>query len=182
MKVHIITDTHFGHEKLTEMGVRPPKFTEDILNKLGHLMPVDMLIHLGDFCIGNDAAWHEAFFKALPPGSMKKVLVRGNHDHKGNAWYLSHGWDFVCDSFRLKFNGKDIVFTHEPLWPSVGDLNIHGHLHDNDHRLMGDMLNYYDQKYHRKLAIENTRYKAVDLDYFIRLSTPKDLTKETLGV
>lgn len=186
MKVHIITDTHLGHSRLTEMGVRPAGFTEEILKRLSHIQNIDMLIHLGDFCIGDDIAWHEKFFKALDP-KMKKILVRGNHDHKGNAWYISHGWDFVCDRFRMRFNGKDILFSHEPSDYEGSDLNIHGHLHNNDHR-SERYLGSYDPNFNRLLAIENTKYRAVDLDYFIRSSTPlrdvhtKELTKESKGV
>lgn len=180
MKVQLITDTHFGHDKLVELAGRPSFFSEDILNKVGVMPEHDLLIHLGDFCIGNDAEWHERFFK-LKPKNARWVLVRGNHDHKGNSWYLSHGWDFVCDDFHICFNGEDILFSHEPMLRDGSEYNVHGHFHNNSHR-DSDYEAFYDPTFHRKLALEETNYRPVSLEPFLRLYPTKGLTKEPKAV
>lgn len=132
MKIFLITDTHLNHDKLVEFG-RPKDFQDRIKKGLKYLKDDAVLIHLGDVCIGNDAE-NNKFFTDL---KCKKILVKGNHDNKSNSWYLSNGWDFVCDSFTMKFHGKRLLFTHIPVPDSEDfDFNIHGHLHGNNHREM----------------------------------------------
>jgi len=131
MKVYAISDTHFNHKKLIEYG-RPVDFEEQILKNLEKLQG-DLLIHCGDFCIGKNAESMERYMEAAK-GFKKKILVRGNHDPQSDAWYIEHGFDFVCDSFVNTFFGKKILFTHIPAKRSAFDYNIHGHLHGNAHR------------------------------------------------
>lgn len=89
MKVYATTDTHFGHEKLKTMGEgRPDDYNEKMLKNFNKVQG-DILIHCGDFCIGEDVKWHEEFFKATAK-IKRKILVRGNHDHKSNSWYYDH--------------------------------------------------------------------------------------------
>lgn len=184
-KIYLITDTHFGHEKMQIYCNRPKGFEELIIRNLMQVKP-DILIHLGDFCIGGDEYWHEKFMGVV---NCKKWLIRGNHDRKSNAWYLSHGWDWVGHKFQDRFLGKNIMFSHSPvrytdmqsaLWGSDSfDINIHGHFHNNLHRLLEGIFVVEGEKErneidlanltprHKLLAIEETDYKAVSLDKFI---------------
>ena len=161
MSFYIITDTHFGHYKLTEYNARPQQFTEKILNNLStfKFSSSDVLIHLGDFCIGNDEMWTNAFMTIVP---CKKWLILGNHDRKSISWYLSHGWDFVGESFEMKYGGFNILFSHVPRrnsdYPSI-DFNIHGHLHNNVHRAEEESFIHPD--FNVLLAIENTNYNPI---------------------
>lgn len=59
MKIWITTDTHFGHDMLIQYG-RPTDFSERIFKGLEQVSPGDMLIHLGDFCIGKDEEMAQA--------------------------------------------------------------------------------------------------------------------------
>ena len=157
---YIITDTHFGHELMfsPEIG-RPKDFNEKLFKAMSQLKDGDILIHLGDICIGNDREAHEKYIKPL---KCKKFLVRGNHDKKSNNWYLDNGWDFVCDSFTWTYHGKKILFTHIPMpWDGVSDLNIHGHLHNCGHR------NSAPLSFNKLLACEINGYKPVSLNSFI---------------
>lgn len=165
MKVWLTTDTHFGHKRMVEFG-RPEDHSERQLKYLvSEVKPGDMLIHLGDFCIGNDQFWMEDFVNATP--DVKRILVRGNHDHRSNSWYIDHGFHFVCHLFADTYFGKRILFTHIPWIKTNGfDFNIHGHLHTQDHRL-SETADYYDPKYNLKLAVEETDYKPVTLESFI---------------
>ena len=132
MNFWIITDTHFGHEAMHHYCDRPEGFEKLIFDNLRHFTNKDdVLIHLGDFCIGVDYIWHEQFMKVC---HCKKWLIKGNHDSKTNSWYMKHGWDFVADEVRLKMYGKTVILTHRPIdVHGENTVNIHGHFHNTDH-------------------------------------------------
>lgn len=163
-KIWLITDTHYNHKKLIEKG-RPADFEHKLSIGCGVIEENDVLIHLGDVCIGLDEQMHDVYVKGI---KGTKILVKGNHDNKSNTWYLEHGWDFVCESFVMKLFGKKVEFSHMPLPKRDGiDMNIHGHWHDNDHR-KHESYHFYDDTYHKLLAIEYTNYKPVEItDKFI---------------
>ena len=166
--IWIITDTHFGHDKMVEYCGRPEDHSERILENLSTMLkPADTLIHLGDFCIGNDADWARRFVQATP--LVKHILVRGNHDHKSDNWYTTNAFDFVCEEFSNKYFGKRILFSHIPQAKNEKyELNIHGHFHNADHRRTEPELQaLYDNNYHKLLAIEYTDLKPVKLEKFL---------------
>jgi calcineurin-like phosphoesterase family protein len=176
-KTWIITDTHFGHANMVQYCGRPEDFSNTIFNNLFKMIqPNDLLIHLGDICIGNDSLWHER----LSVIDCKKVLVRGNHDKKSDNWYMTHGWDFVCDNFSTTFLGKKILFSHMPRPVQLYDFNIHGHFHNDLHRLLDRQWVVPDEeernkevletltKNHINISIEETNYKPVLLDTIIK--------------
>ncbi len=179
MKIYLITDTHFGHDKMVKYCGRPADFANKIIDGLEVIKEDDVLIHLGDFCIGNELSYHE-FFMNNTKG--KKWLIKGNHDHKSNSWYLDHGWDFVGEHMYDFYFGKKILFSHAPKkWDGYYDINIHGHFHNTLHRLLEgkyvvdgekernkeDLAVLTDK--HKLLAIEYTDYKPVLLENFIKL-------------
>lgn len=167
MKIYAISDTHFGHHKLEEKYGRMSGFGAEILNNIEKVHG-DLLIHCGDFCMGDDAR-HHAEFMNFAKGFKRKVLVLGNHDHKSSAWYIEQGWDFVCEAFTERYFGKNILFTHIPQPKMFNtDFNVHGHMHGNTHRLVGDIVKYYEPGgYHRDLAPELHDYRPVSLDKLI---------------
>lgn len=175
--IWITTDTHFGHDKLVEYSSRPENFSELVMENLKkNIQKGDILIHLGDICIGNDEQWHARLFGNLP--KITRILCKGNHDNKSNSWYLDHGWDFVCESFTDEFFGIKVSFSHEPI-DGVKNINIHGHFHNNLHRLLegkyvvegekerNEKVLAILTKNHKLLAIENTKYKPVLLQDFL---------------
>ena len=129
MKYWITTDTHFGHDKMPEYCGRPENFSSRILTGFLKIPEGDVLIHLGDVCIGKDEYHNDVMQSHL---SCKTWLVRGNHDKKSDSWYMAHGWDFVATGIRMIQHGKKVLLSHVPQ-PDDGwfDLNIHGHLHNN---------------------------------------------------
>lgn len=128
----IISDTHFNHGKLVESGYRKEGFESTILTNCEKCFNHgDVIIHLGDLSFYQHGYW-SLLYTGLPGIHW---LVRGNHDKKTNSWYLSHGWRFVGESITLDIYGKRCVFTHEPLEEKGDfDINIHGHLHNLQHR------------------------------------------------
>lgn len=161
MRYWLCSDTHFGHDKMKEYCYRPDGFEYKIQKSFEQIKPKDVLIHLGDVCIGNDEKWHEMMIKYLP---CKKWLIRGNHDHKSYNWYLEHGWDFVADSMSMVYSGKKILFTHIPtLYDKARyDLNIHGHLHNNRHRGSIEDFGFADRIY-KLISLEFSNYQIINL-------------------
>jgi len=132
MNYWIITDTHFGHEKMYEYCDRPVGFEEKILRSMSVVGVYDIVIHLGDVCIGNDDDWHRRFKLSIT--GAKRWLIRGNHDRKSNSWYHDRGWDFVGDRIDLSVFGKKIILTHAPVFEEGEYTNIHGHFHNKPGR------------------------------------------------
>lgn len=177
MKIYLITDTHFNHDRMIEYCNRPKNFEEMIWSGLRIINPNDLLIHLGDVCIGNDKETH---LKLMGRVQCKKILIRGNHDRKSNNWYLENGWDFVCKTFSDIYFGKKILFSHEPHEDIGFDINIHGHFHNTLYRLKrGEYVIEGEQDRnetnlavltdkHKLLALEYTDYKPVDLEKFLK--------------
>lgn len=168
MKYWIITDTHFNHKNIIEWTQRPQNFEAQILNGLMMLGKNDVLIHLGDVCVGKDSLAHKTFIQPL---DCKKILCRGNHDRKSTSWYIKHGWDFVCDKFSMKYGGRDLVFSHIPVPPSMSreDYNIHGHFHNNDHRSTEpEIAAIYDESFHHLMALEIDGYHPVSLSWLVQ--------------
>lgn len=173
--IWITTDTHFGHRNMEIYCKRPHDFENRISKGLFNACKFgDILIHLGDVCIGKDEYWHNS---CIIPLNCKKWLIRGNHDKKSNTWYLSHGWDFVGEEFVLRYGNKNILFSHEPLPKRENiDVNIHGHIHNHLERLLNkefvveheqernaNWLNDYDKNYHKLISLEETNYQPTNL-------------------
>lgn len=161
MNYWLISDTHFNHTKLTEWGGRSGDWQEQIWKGLKAIPKDDILIHLGDICIGNDEEIHAKLWEEV---LCAKILVRGNHDKKSIDWYLAHGWDFVVDAFKLDYFGQQIMFSHRPLPLDVWNItkNVHGHTHGNLHRAE-EYSAYYDKSYHVDISPELAGYAPLRL-------------------
>ncbi len=136
MRILITSDTHFGHTSMLTLCNRPVNYGAKLLDSFEQMVtPQTTVIHLGDVCIGNDAAHHARMMEEKRLGGARnRWLVRGNHDGKSNNWYLNAGWNWVGRSMSLKMFGHNILLTHAPASPEVLDaggytLNVHGHLH-----------------------------------------------------
>ena len=173
MKVYLISDTHFNHDMIATYCHRPENFTEILMKRWNETVtPNDLVIHLGDFLIGNKQRASE-ILKNL---HGQKVLVRGNHDEShSNTWWISQGFAFSCDA--MEFRG--CWLTHRPscmLPPGSGcRVNIHGHLHNVWHGfapsefkpyLMSDSARL-KHPWHRLFAVEYTDYRPVEFNKFL---------------
>lgn len=159
MKIWLITDTHFNHERIKELSGRPDDFTERTLKNWSKMVGEnDLTIHLGDVIFSRASELTEMM--ARIPG--RKVLVMGNHDRKPN-WYMNHGFDFACYRFELKHT----LFVHEPQFslPENCVRVIHGHLHNDTHR--ADEYPESIPEYNHLLSLEKEEYKPVLLEDFI---------------
>ena len=167
-KFWILTDTHFGHDKIREYCNRPADYNNKIIKGLACIKPKDVLIFLGDFCWGNDSAWHDLFVSAC---KGKRWFIRGNHDKQSNSWYLRHGWHSVVSELVLKMYGKTIVLSHEPIHLTRGeegyDINVHGHFHNKkDHPGMVSAK--------QQLVYIEHNYRPIDLRKIIERKTDEN--------
>jgi calcineurin-like phosphoesterase family protein len=155
-KTWIVTDTHFNHKAMVLNGWRPADYEARLMKNWSHLVAEqDKVIHLGDVIIGMNGTLKD-LLDCLPG---RKYLVRGNHDHESDDWYMSHGFDFACQG--LVYGG--VYFSHAPSFtlPFGTDLNVHGHLHDMKHR--GDNI----PAHCKLLSMEFTDYCPVLFDEFV---------------
>ena len=165
-RIWLITDTHFNHKELIPDCGRPENFEKLIYKGLNLIGEKDILVHLGDICVGGDRQVHEDIIKPL---KFTKILVRGNHDGKSDNWYLNHGWDFVCERFQDTYFGKRILFSHMPIaWNEDYDINIHGHFHNINEKYHEPELKAIKNSYQTLLAVEYTEYEPVLLEKFLQ--------------
>lgn len=160
----LISDTHFNHLKLEEWGGRSGDWQKQLWDSLEQIPDGDILIHLGDICIGEDEMVNGEI-TSLP---FKKILVRGNHDNKSLNWYQQHGWDFVCDGLELLYQGHYLHLTHRPARPQGNTTwNIHGHTHGNMHR-SEEYLDFYSKEYHIDISPELVGFKPIRLETLLK--------------
>lgn len=166
MNYWLISDTHFNHLKLEEWGGRSGDWQQRMITGIASIPRGDILIHLGDICIGNDEAVHQDL--QLAGGGLTRILVRGNHDKKGVKWYTEHGWHFVVDGLELIYMGHYLHLTHRPARPQgQTTTNIHGHTHGNLHR-SEESSDYYNKEYHLDISPELVGFKPVRLDLLLK--------------
>jgi len=166
MNYWIIADSHLGHAAIQNYCGRPDGFEEKIFDNLFKTVKADdILIHLGDVCFGRERWWNYKFSLV----GLHRWLILGNHDHNSIAWYLSHGWSFVADSFAIEIFGKKIVFSHRPLEDFGYDLNIHGHFHNNPdfHPKEPEMIKIKNNKQIR-ISMEWSHYQPYNLKTLIQ--------------
>jgi calcineurin-like phosphoesterase family protein len=144
---------------LVERSYRPKDYENKIKKAFTkRIMPDDVMIHLGDVTFGADVDFSK--------WGKSRILIKGNHDSHGDAFYLSLGFTSVCNGLILEKYGKVIYFSHEPkeIWHGV-DYNVHGHTH-GDSGLMG-YYRFYDPIKNIEIALENTNYEPVCLEKLI---------------
>ena len=143
---YFISDTHFFHNRLLTFERRPfdniKDHDETILCLLEQLHETDTLYHLGDFAFSNlDNAHTAAFFKRWSKLKCRKILIKGNHDKRSNAYYekyFDEGYD------KNYYYSRRIVLSHYPVPVTDGVLNVHGHLHGS----IIDKPNYINANIH----------------------------------
>jgi len=181
MNIYVIADTHFGHANMREYCGRPEGFERKLFRALSRLTTDDLLIHLGDVCIGHDAVQHEKWVRPL---ACRKWLVKGNHDRKSMVWYLNHGWDFASDfPIAVQVESKAVVLSHAPVDLSgrvrylnlcaqssdvVPYCNVHGHFHNTNHRKYEPQYNGILTDRHRLVACEVDGYGPLSLNKIVK--------------
>lgn len=163
-RIWLIADTHFNHPEMVRDCGRRQDFEEQIWKGLAQIPQKDILVHLGDICIGRDKEIHEQ----LRQYSFGKILVKGNHDNKSNNWYLNNGWDFVCEQFKDRYFKQRILFSHVPRALEEGyDINIHAHFHNINEKYHEKELVDIKNEQQRLFVLEYIGYRPILLENFL---------------
>lgn len=136
MERWVISDTHFGHEKMLQFvqadGMTPIRsfpstvvMDEYMVDRWNEVVKEgDRVYHLGD------VAMKAAFLPIVKRLNGKKRLIRGNHDIFPEKTYLDAGFKEVHAYYKL----ENLWLSHVPVHPlsipqwALG--NVHGHIHE----------------------------------------------------
>ena len=149
MKIFIISDTHFNHKNIIEYTKRPFNTVEEMNQELikrwnNKVGKDDLVIHLGDFALGDKEEVVE--IKNRLNGNI--ILIQGNHDNKS---IREAGFIIVKGSLEI----ENLILSHSPLSKEEiprGFINIHGHIHEKE------SLNGIN------ISVEKTNYEPLDLE------------------
>ena len=169
----IISDTHFGHNRIIELAGRPENHDEIMIrNWQDSIKDSDMVLHLGDLGLrwGKPTSLVEQV-RELPG---EKYMIWGNHDDNPESFYNDLGFTMI-DDFTAVFNAeiwhnlgddfsdhniRTIMFSHYPrIEPTLEwDINIHGHIHTSGWPPEASL-----DKDYRNVSIEYMSYMPVRL-------------------
>ena len=161
-KTWLTSDLHFFHKNIIVYCGRPyddeyqmndgiRSVWNDLVNNDDHVIVV------GDLTAGLKQREIELAF-LLDELKGTKTLIRGNHDHQEDQWYLDAG--FKHDSDWLFSDG--VLYVHKPATsynPDVIQLKerldpkiiVHGHIHDDRPELDGHFNVAWDR--HKRLIL-----------------------------
>ena len=156
MKFFIISDTHFGHEKIIQYCNRPFSSVEKmdkalIQNWNETVSNKDTVLHLGDVGLGNKEYIKEIIGKL----NGKKILILGNHDNWSEQFYRDAGFHTVS-RFPIVWNDFYLL-SHAPLQLSETTpyFNYYGHVHNDE--------KYQDTATSKCVSVERIGYRPMFL-------------------
>ena len=146
------SDQHFGHKNIIKYENRIFLTTEEMD---AHMIAcwnevvgeMDVVYHLGDFSFGNQKYYLDRL-------NGTKILVKGNHDRKGNNALLNMGFEAVAQEFLIRDGKYRLLLSHRPQdrWKGQGEgiHHFYGHIHSNVYKNISyaynvcvDVWNYY---------------------------------------
>jgi calcineurin-like phosphoesterase family protein len=147
--VYITSDSHHFHRKIEEYANRPSNWQDLIIdNWMNTIKDTDIIIHLGDFALGNISQIEEIL--SILKGKI--ILLPGNHDKGRQLKYYKKNMFMTVEENQIEY--KNFIFTHRPMniIPN-GFINVAGHTHNITPK-QNNRLN---------VSIENTAYKPIKL-------------------
>ncbi len=158
MKIFVVSDTHFRHGNIIKYSKRPFTSVEEMDNEMikrwnRKVGKDDLVIHCGDFALGNEGEVKE--IRDRLNGGL--ILLKGNHDHRS-----LRAADFLIVNGTLEL--ENIIFSHYPLPKEAmpkGFVNVHGHIHTKE-SLHG--IN---------ISVEKTDYEPIELSEVRKLVAEK---------
>ena len=162
-RIFLTSDNHFWHKNILEYEDRPfgsvGEMNEAMVSNWNdRVRPQDVIVHLGDFSLGNSAQTKDIMSRL----NGTKPIIMGSLDRKA-GWFVRNGFFKAYDnSFLLH---REYILTHEPLGEKDlrYKLNIHGHLHSKR----------INDEYYFNVCVENWGYKPVSLEYIMAVTRQK---------
>ncbi len=186
-KVYVISDEHFGHEKIIEYTRENFNNVEEMNNYIIRMHNEvvdkdDIVIFLGDFCLKGPSIIKEILSKL----NGHKFLILGNHDsEKLLKTYKLLGFDDVFMypvSFKNSYlshyalmgeNPNDTLYTlmKKEFLKSSG-INYHGHEHDIKENYPNSKNVSCENTCYKPYYIGTTGKKHISLDYPLFINSP----------
>lgn len=164
MKVYASSDHHLYHRNIIKYANRPFDFDDEncvidnaklMIERHNEIVTDDDVhIFVGDLSAGLKGRY-EHFKQMLGLFKGKKILVRGNHDHCPDEFYLDAGFVHVTDHFLIgeyfinhypcikhQWNKGPELKMIEILEKSNATKIIHGHVHNKNMDLVESNDNY----------------------------------------
>lgn len=161
----VISDTHFDHANIVQFCSRPTDHNERMFDNWNRTVePDDIVLHLGDVLFRPNS---NAYLHRIRSLNGKRYMIRGNHDHKKDAYYEDLGFTVLPlrdpsdknamqgDVLIADFEGKRVAFSHVPCFLYENwDVNIHGHIHNGGYPTHVKAM----EKDHRNVSVEVLGY------------------------
>lgn len=167
MRTWLTSDIHFFHENIIMYCGRPyagcDDMNEKIISEWNRVVEQDdRVIFVGDLSAGLRGR-HDELAKIISSLKGRKHLIRGNHDHQTDDWYLAAGFESVAN-WMLEDRK---LFIHKPateMNPEVVslcaglqyDVIVHGHIHDKLRKIPGHFNVAWD-RYYRMVNLSEVR-------------------------
>lgn len=144
MKIFFLSDTHYFHKNLIRYCNRPFNDEYEMNAEMARrwnsvVSNDDIAIHVGDLSAGLKGRETD-LGDLINSLNGRKILVRGNHDHQTNEWYIEKGFERVVEN---SINLGGVLLMHYPLheamkmrlnesaWGTIEHV-VHGHTHRTD--------------------------------------------------
>lgn len=129
--VYVTADTHFDHKNLVVKNYcdRPWTDLEEhnemlVQNWNNTVTEKDTIVVVGDFAWKRPTYWLDRL-------NGNKILIRGNHDPKGQI----KGFQFIKDMWSAQIQNQHVIFCHYQMqeWSRSyhGAWHLYGHSHGN---------------------------------------------------
>ncbi|MWV45020.1 phosphoesterase [Paenibacillus sp. HJL G12] len=155
-RVFVISDHHFGHQKIIDFESRPfanaAEMDEYMIEQWNAVVSQeDKVFHLGDFSFYNK----EKTKAIVERMHGTKSLILGNHDRgRSKAWWLDAGFNDVSE-YPIIYQSF-FILSHEPIYMNkhMPYVNIHGHIHGQK----------YEGQHYFNVSVEHWDYKPVSFE------------------
>ena len=164
MRIFFASDHHFFHENIIKYCKRPfvdvSCMNEEMMMRWNRTVSSDdVIIYCGDLTAGLGERT-EDLRRLIGNLNGHKILVRGNHDHKPDSWYVEAGFEKVFEHINL----GGVLVIHYCLETAVArgiDIGllgtiehvVHGHTHS---------LEVPNHENHYNVAMDRNNYTPVD--------------------
>lgn len=114
MNIWLSSDLHLFHDNIIKYCNRPyedaDKMNDDIVKRWNSLVGKDdVCVVVGDVSAGLKGRTHE-YSLLLKSMNGSKILIRGNHDHEPDDFYLNSGFVHVVEHMFV----AGVLFCHHP--------------------------------------------------------------------